>query len=152
MRLKVVILIILITALAAVAQTSRSVSDGVYTQEQANRGKAAYTEQCAGCHGAALSGGDETPALTGEKFMANWRNHSVDEIFERVRVSMPPDKPGSLSRQKNADILAYIFSANKLPAGGAELGTQSDALKLIRFQTGAAPAVTTSRTNNRTAD
>ena len=52
MRFRLLILVILTVALAAVAQTSRSVWDGVYTQEQANRGKTAYAEQCATCHGA----------------------------------------------------------------------------------------------------
>ena len=126
--------IILTVALAAAAQTSRSVWDGVYTQEQANRGKTAYAEQCAICHGAELGGGDETPALTGDKFLANWRNHSVDELFESVRVSMPADRPGTLSPQQNSDILAYILAANKFPAGGGELSTQIDALKQIKFQ------------------
>lgn len=59
----------ILTALAvtfpAVAQTSRSVRDGVYTQQQANRGNTTYAEQCVNCHGAELNGGDETPALIG---------------------------------------------------------------------------------------
>jgi glucose/arabinose dehydrogenase/mono/diheme cytochrome c family protein len=126
--------IILTAASAAVAQTSRSVWDGVYTQEQADRGKSAYAEQCASCHGAALRGGDETPPVIGDKFLAKWNNHSVDELFESVRATMPADRPGTLSRQKNADILAYIFAANKFPAGGAELGAQSEALKPIKLQ------------------
>ena len=131
--MKLVIPIILAVTLAAVAQTSRSVGDGVYTPEQANRGKTAYVEQCASCHGAELGGGDETPALAGARFLAKWRNRSVDELFERVRVSMPPDRPGTLSRQRIADILAYIFAANKFPAGDGELGTQSETLKQIQF-------------------
>src|SRR5271167_2233461 len=128
MRLEPVVLFILAMVLPAVAQTSRSVRDGVYTQEQANRGKAVYAEQCASCHAPGLGGGDETPALVGDAFLANWRTRSVDELFERIRVSMPADKPGSLSREKNSDILAYIFAANKFPAGSAELSTQSEAL------------------------
>jgi aldose sugar dehydrogenase len=134
-----VLLIILAAALTAAAQTPRSVWDGVYTQEQANRGKALYAEQCASCHGAELGGGQETPALTGDKFLSKWHNRSVDELFENVRVSMPADRPGSLSRQKNSDILAYIFAVNKFPAGGGELGIQSDALKLIGFGARGAP-------------
>jgi glucose/arabinose dehydrogenase len=47
---------------------------------------------------------------------------------------MPADRPGTLSRPTNSDILAYIFAANKFPAGGGELGTQGAALKGIRFQ------------------
>src|SRR5947199_1428309 len=154
------VLIILAMPVAAVAQATRSVWDGVYSRKQADRGKAAYSEQCVSCHGAALGGGEETPALTGDTFVSNWRNHSVDELFERVRTSMPPGRPGTLSRQTNADILAYIFAANEFPAGSAELGTQSEELKQIRFQTpgtpgpqtqtastGAAPAVTPSASN-----
>jgi len=46
---------------------------------------------------------------------------------------MPSDKPGSLSRQQDSDILAYILSFNKFPAGNTELGTQSELLKQIQF-------------------
>jgi glucose/arabinose dehydrogenase/mono/diheme cytochrome c family protein len=125
--------LILASSVAAVAQTPRSVSDGVYTQEQANRGKTAYAEQCANCHGAGLAGGDETPAVAGSAFQAKWNNRAVDELFARILATMPADRPGTLSRQKNADILAYILSANQFPAGSGELGTQSEALKQIRF-------------------
>jgi len=131
-----VIFILLALVFPAFAQMPRSVQDGVYTHEQADRGKATYAEQCASCHGAGLSGGQETPALTGGPFLAKWQNRSVNELFETIRVSMPVDRPGSLSRQNYSDILAYMLAANKFPAGSAELGTQSEALKQISFQTG----------------
>ena len=35
---------------------SSSVWDGVYTQAQADRGKTAYNESCAACHGDQLTG------------------------------------------------------------------------------------------------
>jgi glucose/arabinose dehydrogenase/mono/diheme cytochrome c family protein len=138
MRLESVTLTVLAIASIAVAQPSRSVGDGVYTQEQANRGKTAYTAQCVSCHGAEMRGNDETPGLTGDAFLANWRKRSVDDLFEKVRVSMPADKPGSLSRQTNVDILAYILAVNKFPAGDAELGAQTEVLREIKFQTPAA--------------
>jgi glucose/arabinose dehydrogenase/mono/diheme cytochrome c family protein len=148
-------MMILTAAFAAAAQSSSSVWDGVYTQEQADRGKIAYSEQCARCHGAGLRGGDETPPVIGDTFMAKWQDHSVDELFQSVQVSMPADRPGKLSRQMNADILAYIFAANKFPAGGGELNTESEALKRITFQT-AGPqsqaATARTRSNNRNAD
>ncbi|HTA67162.1 MAG TPA: cytochrome c, partial [Bryobacteraceae bacterium] len=146
-----VIFILLVLAFAAFAQMPRSVQDGVYTQEQADRGKAAYAEQCASCHGAGLNGGQETPALTGGAFLVKWQNRSVNELFESIRVSMPADRPGSLSRQKYSDILAYVLAANKFPAGSAELGTQSEALKQISFQTRRASGAQTASTGPATA-
>jgi hypothetical protein len=50
-----------------------------------------------------------------------------------MRVSMPQNAPGSLSRQQNADILAFILKANQFPAGKAELDRQTEILKQIKF-------------------
>jgi glucose/arabinose dehydrogenase len=98
-----------------------------------------------------LSGGQETPALTGSPFLAKWQNRSVNELFESIRVSMPADRPGSLSREKYSDILAYMLAANKFPAGSRELGTQSEALKQISFQTRAASGAQTASIGPATA-
>jgi S-disulfanyl-L-cysteine oxidoreductase SoxD len=116
------------------AQTQSSLWDGVYTDEQATRGSLIYTEQCARCHGADLTGGDEVAPLTGGQFLSNWNTLTVNDLFERIRISMPADKPGRLSRQQVADILAYILSFDKFPSGKAELGTQAETLKQIRFE------------------
>src|SRR4051812_5375762 len=132
--MKLVIPTIAVVTFSAAAQTSRSVWDGVYTPEQANRGKTDYVEQCASCHGVALGGGDETPALAGARFLAHWDNQSVAALFERIRTSMPPDRPGTLSRQTEADILAHIFAANQFPPGRGELSGQNEPLKQIQFQ------------------
>jgi cytochrome c len=121
--------------LAAVfwAQTSKSVWDGVYTEEQAKRGETISREECVRCHGQALSGGEEAPPLAGAGFVANWNGSTMGDLFERIRISMPTDAPGRLTRQENADILAYVLSLNKFPAGKTELDRQSDALKQIKF-------------------
>jgi mono/diheme cytochrome c family protein len=110
-----------------------SVWDGVYTDDQAGRGKALYAKECASCHGTSLSGGEEAPPLTGSAFMANWSGLTVGDLFERIRVSMPEGRPGTLSRQENADILAYMLSVNQFPSGKAELQRDTDRLKQIRF-------------------
>ncbi len=118
---------------AQTAQTSHSLWDGVYTQEQAKRGEAAYAEQCGRCHGADLSGGDSVPALAGTDFLSTWNTKTVGDLFDRIRTSMPADKPGTLSREQDADIVAYMLSINQLPAGKTELGTDSEQLKQIQF-------------------
>jgi mono/diheme cytochrome c family protein len=116
------------------AQTQSALWDGVYTDEQARRGSLVYTDQCARCHGADLVGGDEVPPLTGGQFLSNWNTLSVNDLFERIRISMPADKPGRLSRQQDADILAYVLSFDKFPSGKVELGTEGENLKQIRFE------------------
>jgi mono/diheme cytochrome c family protein len=119
---------------AVYAQPTKSVWDGVYTEEQAKRGAPLYSEQCASCHGPELMGGEMAPPLATGDFLAGWDGLTVGDLFERIRTSMPQNAPGSLSGQQNADILAFIFSANKFPAGSAELSTQSMMLKDIKFE------------------
>ena len=124
-----------VLCLAALAQVaSRSVWDGVYTEEQAKRGEAAYRTACAKCHGDTLTGGEAAPPLTGGEFVANWNGLTVGDLFERVRVSMPADRPGELSSAQNADILAYVLNVNQFPAGKKELERQAEILKQIQFE------------------
>jgi S-disulfanyl-L-cysteine oxidoreductase SoxD len=113
---------------------ARSVWDGAYTEDQAKRGEALYRKNCSACHGSMLTGGETASPLTGATFYSNWNGLGLDELFERIRRSMPQDKPGKLSRQVNADILAYVLSFNKFPPGKTELPAQSEFLKQIRFE------------------
>jgi mono/diheme cytochrome c family protein len=113
----------------------RTTWDGVYTGEQAKRGEALYTEHCARCHGATLQGnGEGALPLTGATFAATWNGVTLGAMLERVRLSMPQDKPGTLSRQQLADLLAFILRSNKFPAGDAELSKQTDILNAITFK------------------
>ena len=115
-------------------QEPRSVWDGVYTEEQARRGEALYLQQCSNCHGQGLEGADMTPALTGLAFTANWDGLTLGDLSERIRITMPADRPGSLARQQTADILTYLLIFNKFPAGETELPREVQALKQILFQ------------------
>ena len=121
--------------MAVMAQTSRSVWDGVFTKEQAKRGEALYSSECASCHGLTLNGGEMAPPLTGGEFLSNWNGLTVGDLFDRIRQSMPADRPGSLNRDKNADILAHILSMNQFPPGEKELDRQTETLKQIRIDT-----------------
>jgi mono/diheme cytochrome c family protein len=114
-------------------QPPASVWDGIYTEEQSSRGQPLYVKECASCHGSSMNGGETAPPLTGSAFMANWSGLTVGDLFERIRLSMPEGRPGALSRQQNADILAYILRMNQFPAGKTELQRDTDRLKQIRF-------------------
>jgi mono/diheme cytochrome c family protein len=107
--------------------------DGVYTEEQAKRGEPLYAEKCSSCHGPDMNGGEMAPGLTGGEFTANWNDLTLGDLFERMRISMPQNNPGSLSRQENADILAAILKKANYPAGQTELPTQTEMLNMYKF-------------------
>jgi len=122
------------------AQDVRSVWEGVYTEAQAERGKALYFERCVRCHGPMLQGGtDGAGPLTGPTFNANWNGVPLGQMLDRVRTTMPLDKPMTLSRQQVADVLTFIFSVNKVPAGKEELPRQAEMLNMIQFKASKIP-------------
>jgi mono/diheme cytochrome c family protein len=116
------------------SQALRSVWDGVYTDEQASRGEALSRKECMSCHGVGLTGGEAAPPLSGDAFLSNWNGLTVGDLFDRIRKTMPQDNPGRLSRQQDADILAFVFSLNKFPAGKTELDNRTEVLKQIRIE------------------
>jgi mono/diheme cytochrome c family protein len=120
------------SAVVAYQAKPRTVWDGVYSEDQAKRGAPLYAEKCANCHGSELTGND-APALVGSEFSANWSDLSLNDLSERIRVTMPADSPGSLSRPQVADIIAVILHRAEMPAGKEELPTQAEALKEIKY-------------------
>ena len=47
---------------------------------------------------------------------------------------MPADNPGKLSREQDADILAFMLTMNQFPEGSTELDHRTELLKQIRFE------------------
>ena len=117
--------------LAVLGAQPRNVWNGVYTKDQATRGKPLYEQNCGACHGQTLEGVEMAPALTGGDFQDKWIGQTLGDLFERIRTTMPQDKPGRLSRDVNTDILAYILSVNGYPAGETELPRDTQVLKQI---------------------
>lgn len=113
---------------------AKSIWDGVFTEEQATRGAAAYKESCSECHGGDLMGDGFAPPLAGADFQGNWNDLSVGDFFERIRVSMPPSGASSVSPAAKADIVAHIFKENKYPAGTKEIEPKTEALKGIKIE------------------
>lgn len=119
---------------AAVATTGASVWDGVYSSAQAKRGQALYAKSCASCHRDDLEGHGPTPSLTGSQFRDRWDGQTLGDFFEKMQATMPGDHPGSLSREENGAILAFILRSNEFPVGKKDLRTESGRLAKIRFQ------------------
>jgi mono/diheme cytochrome c family protein len=123
-----------IACVAIGAQETTSVWTGVYTEEQATRGETVYRTYCIACHGPELEGADMTPPLSGGAFMANWNDLTAGDLFERIRLTMPLDRPGVLMRQQNADVIAFVLKKNGWPAGSTELSRELAPLKAIRIE------------------
>jgi mono/diheme cytochrome c family protein len=125
---------ILIAATGMVlAQAGPSIWDGVYTAAQADRGKEAYGQNCARCHGGALEGNDEIPALAAAHLMVDFDGQTVGDLVQRIQTTMPMDNPGTLNAQTVADIAAFILKSNNLPAGQTEIPADPSAQHTLRF-------------------
>ncbi|MCA1584857.1 MAG: cytochrome c [Acidobacteria bacterium] len=140
MKLTLTALIVLWTAALGLnaaeprVEQEQSTNSGVYSEVQAKRGEATYTQACASCHGGQLEGDGFAPALTGPEFMANWTGTTVGDLFERIRVSMPPGQESSVGAQDKIDVVGFILKANQFPAGQSDLAKETEGLKQIKFE------------------
>ena len=141
MTVKIVAALIVSVWTAGVLQSVRaeqgagsSTWSGVYTEEQATAGGAVYAKVCSECHLEDLAGDGFAPALRGPEFMNNWNSLTVGDLFERIRLSMPPSNPSSVTPKEKAEIIAFILKSGGFPSGKTELASTPDALKGIKFE------------------
>jgi mono/diheme cytochrome c family protein len=112
------------------AQSGRTANDRVYTDTQAARGRTAYQQKCAMCHGDMLEG-SSAPPLAESAFLGIWGAQPLSELANKIRNTMPADNPGKLTPAESADLVAYILQAGKYPSGPSELPADEAALKSI---------------------
>ena len=93
--------------LVSVALLSLLAGD-VVTLSAQERGKRVYREACARCHGSTFQGGVHAPTLTGTSFTSVWGSRSDDELFEYIRLEMPPGQGGTLRDAEVREIVALI--------------------------------------------
>jgi len=128
---------LLLTSLALTVRPvqgqGRTVWDGVFSDAQAARGGPIYDEKCSGCHEQDLSGTGMAGELAGPTFRKNYDGMTVDDLYTRVRETMPADGPNTLTVQQYLDVVGYLLSKNDYPSGAAELTADSDTLKNIRL-------------------
>jgi quinoprotein glucose dehydrogenase len=114
---------------AAAAQ--KSALDGVYTDDQAARGKTQYNTSCSACHMEDLSGSGQALPLAGDVFTDVWEGHPVADLFDLIQSTMPQDKPGSLTPDQAVDVISFLLKSNQFPAGKDELKNDPAILKNI---------------------
>jgi cytochrome c5 len=121
-------------AASRTAQSSpRSVWSGVYTSAQATRGAEGYTRSCVDCHGDDLEGREKAPALAGATFAQRWDGASLKKLLARMEEMPPDDSAPRPPAGEYIDILAFLLSANHVPAGAQPLTADKDALAAITF-------------------
>lgn len=116
-------------ALAEDAAT-RTIQDGVYTAEQADRGAEVVGNSCSLCHGNALRGSPAGPSVM-SGFFDKWGNKPLSELYTYIATEMPLDNPAGLAPEEYADVTARILSLAGAPEGTEEL--PADAAELAKI-------------------
>jgi cytochrome c len=90
--------------------------------DQVAAGATLYAANCAKCHGPLGKGTSKAPPVVGDNALpleppsgAKLRKtqfHTAKDVLDFIRVNMPLGKPGSLSEDEYASILAFDLKAN----------------------------------------
>jgi mono/diheme cytochrome c family protein len=121
--------LLVVSGRQARAQTSPAVDStstlsGVYSAEQAKRGKEAYLTLCRSCH---------IPS-TGDGFARRWGGKTLLDLFTYIYETMPDNNPRSVDEASNADIIGYLMQATGMPVGTRDVPIAADSLKAIRIE------------------
>jgi quinoprotein glucose dehydrogenase len=108
-------------AAAGAAVEAVPAESGYFTEEQAERGRAAFREVCSECH--------YSSEFRGAQFEFEWKRRTARDLFRTISRTMPEDAPGSLAPGQYADVVSYLLQLNGLPAGGRELPADAEALR-----------------------
>ncbi|WP_396204567.1 HupE/UreJ family protein [Gemmatimonas sp.] len=107
------------------AQTApRTTKAGVYTADQAVKGREVFNSNCLGCHTTATHQG---PAFTNK-----WFGRALFDLYDYVSQAMPKAAPGSLTEDEYVWVTAYILRLNGMPPGRTELSPEPAWLKSVR--------------------
>lgn len=106
------------------ATKSLSTLSGVYTREQASRGKEVYANLCKSCH---------NPS-TGDTFAKRWAGKTLFDMFTFIYENMPDNNPRSVDEASNADIIGYLLQSTGMPVGTHDVPAAPDSLKAIHIE------------------
>ena len=110
-----------LSSLQAQARTTKA---GVYTPDQAVKGREVFNSNCLGCH--------TTATHQGAAFQNKWFGRPLFDLFDYVSQAMPKAAPGSLTEDEYVWVTAYILRLNGMPAGRTELSPEPTWLKSVR--------------------
>lgn len=102
----------------------RTVNDGVYTEDQADKGETLYAQHCLLCHDKKYF----RPVLK------RWEGQPIGVLYTVLSTSMPESNPGFLTEKEYVDILAYILSLSRYAPGDTELDYKDGALNELTVE------------------
>lgn len=97
-----------------------------FTQDQARRGAAVYAQHCATCHGEELEGFGPFPPLSGSGFREHYQDKTLGELYTFVREQMPLGSGNTLEPTQYADVVTFLLSRNRMPAGEVEFDFENE--------------------------
>lgn len=118
-----VVALLAVAAPEAEAQ-ARSTMSGVYTSDQAVKGREVFNSNCLGCH--------TTASHQGTAFQIKWFGRPLYDLYDYVSQAMPKAAPGTLTEDEYVWVTAYILRLNGMPAGKTELNAEPAWLKAVR--------------------
>lgn len=117
----------------------RTIWDGVFTQDQADRGKAIFASPCGVCHGSRLNGAPDdqdmrpAPPLARANFLRVWDGRSLGMLYSYTRMTMPQSNPAFLPEEDYIAMIAHMLATTGAPAGPEPLPVDVQMLGLIRI-------------------
>lgn len=127
--------------LADIAEVTDQASawSGIYTEEQATRGKGIFMSVCARCHGRTGNGAGDpemvaAPPIARSTFLTRWNGQSMATLFDLVKSTMPTDNVRSLSDEQYIDAIAQMLKLSNIPTGDKELPADPSVLAGIKLE------------------
>ena len=93
---------------------------------QAEAGAAAYTANCAACHGAELEGTILGPLLIGQSFIQRWGTQTPALLLGNIQSNMPPSGAGNMTDEDYLNIVAHMLAMNGVDSVNEALTDASD--------------------------
>jgi len=116
---------VFVATAAGAVESAHSAGGASFSPAQAAAGRELYESRCVECHGADLSGGKGTP-LKGPAFDDKWHGQTVRSLYAKIRATMPPEDPGTLSEGDALAVTAYLLSHNRRGLSGQATTTPAD--------------------------
>ena len=128
---------LLVAGLPALAQAQRPAtpdSAALAAARQVDIGEQWFQSVCVQCHA--------TGGLANADFRHNWSGRNAFDLLERIRSTMPQNRPGTLTQGTYVAIVAYLIKLNGMTVTTRLVSTDSSALAAIRLTFPASPTAT----------